>query len=76
LKRGRQVLLIEHGGIELDGFVFKNVVFRGVEVHYSGGPVQLDNVIFVNCVFIMENSPTQREFATAVLSNPHVTFSS
>ena len=73
--RGKQVILIENGGIKLDGYLLKSVVLRKMMIIYSGGPVQLENVIFVNCTFVLENEAAQRRFATAVLSNPEVTFS-
>jgi hypothetical protein len=40
----------------LDGFAWKNVVFVNSRISYSGGPVVLDNVTFVNCSFKIEQN--------------------
>jgi hypothetical protein len=50
------------------------VVFQGVEIHYLGGPLALDDVTFVNCAFVLSNDPNGRAFALAVLSKPAVDF--
>ena len=58
----------------LDGFVFKNVVFMNADLYYAGGPVRLQNVYFVNCNFKVKQSyPTER-LLLAVLKNTPTTF--
>jgi hypothetical protein len=41
---------------DLDGFSWTNVVFVNARIIYSGGPVILNNVIFVNCKFEIKPS--------------------
>lgn len=72
-QRGRQVILLENGGFTLDGLFLRSVVFRNVTIVYSGGPVQLENVIFVNCTFVMQNGAQQRNFADAILLSESTT---
>ena len=72
--RGKQVILLEGGGVKLDGMVLRNVVIRNTVVSYSGGPISLDNVIFVNCVFLLPNEAQPRNFATMVLNQQAITF--
>jgi hypothetical protein len=72
--RGREVILIVGGGLRIDGFLLKNVVIKNTAILYSGGPVQLQNVIFVNCTFVLTNIQPSRNFADAVLSQPLTSF--
>lgn len=72
--RGKQVILVEGGGVKLDGMLMKNVVIRNTVVSYSGGPTSLQNVIFVNCVFLLPNESQPRNFATMVLNQQAITF--
>jgi hypothetical protein len=37
--------------IVLDGMYMKHVVIRNADVQYDGGPIRLEDVYFVNCVF-------------------------
>jgi hypothetical protein len=61
--------LIAQGGAEiLDGMQFKHVVFRNVEIYYSGGPVVLSDVIFINCTFKMKPSRNSESLAVAILA--------
>jgi hypothetical protein len=42
------------GGLDavvLDGEYMKNVIIRNSEIQYGGGPLVLESVYFVNCVF-------------------------
>jgi hypothetical protein len=38
----------------LDGTTWKNMVFENARIAYHGGPVVLENVIFLNCTFEVE----------------------
>lgn len=60
----------------LDMEYMKNVVVRNAVVRYSGGPVRLENVYFVNCTFEVPARPSGQSFAKAVLSSAAITFSS
>jgi|SRR5271157_2508491 len=57
------------GAATLDGMQLKNVVFRNVHVVYHGGPVIMQNVYFVDCVFDMERKPNGEGFANAFLQS-------
>jgi hypothetical protein len=69
-----QVILGENGAILFDGMVMRHAVLRGTKVFYNGGPTYLEDVIFVDCTFVVENNPTGRLFALAVLGQPQVKF--
>lgn len=44
----------------LDGIGWKNIVFLGSHIIYRGGPLILENVIFVNCTFeVQQNNDGQ-----------------
>jgi hypothetical protein len=73
--KGREVILVDGGAVVLDGMVMKNVVIRNTLISYSGGPISLSNVIFVNCTFLLPNEMPTREFANTILANSAVSFS-
>jgi hypothetical protein len=62
------------GAIGLDGVYARHVVFQGTEIYYKGGALNLYEVVFVNCVFHLENNPITRSFAQAVISAPTISF--
>jgi hypothetical protein len=62
--------------ILLDGFFIKKSIIQNAQIEYSGGPVRLENVYFVNCVFKFGNSGQASGLETAVLNSSAVTFSS
>ena len=63
------------GGWKLDGFRMKNVIFKDTEITYEGGPVEMQNVHFVNCTFNVSKRPNGLNFANSVLvSAPATTF--
>jgi hypothetical protein len=37
--------------IALDGMYMRHVIVRDADIRYDGGPLQLDDVYFVNCTF-------------------------
>jgi hypothetical protein len=67
-------LFADGGASSLDGAYVRNVVFTGSEIHYSGAPVILENVIFVNCIFVFDNDDPARKLAQALLASASVTF--
>jgi hypothetical protein len=76
-KTGPEFLLIDVGGTvsqTLDGFRFKNVIFRGVKILYRGGPTEMENVYFVNCTFQAINKPSARELLMTALAPAPTTF--
>jgi hypothetical protein len=58
----------------IDGLRLKNVIIRNTRVAYRGGPIQLENVYFVNCTFDFAPAPQSQGLATAILSSPETTF--
>jgi len=64
-----------HGGAyRIDNQQFRNVFFDGVEVHYSGAPLILENVTFINCTFVMDNNTNGRTLGKRLLASASVTF--
>jgi hypothetical protein len=72
--RGKQVILVQGGTIGLDTMRMKHVVLRDCSVFYSGGPVQLEDVVFVRCTFVLVNTANARNFSLAVLSESPTKF--
>jgi hypothetical protein len=64
------------GATVLDGMQLRNVVFRDVHVVYSGGPLKMTNVFFLNCTFEMKPDTNTLKFASAALTpGPATSFS-
>ena len=61
--------------IGLDGEYMRNVIIRNCDVSYSGGPVRLENVWFVNCVFhsYRHVMPESRKLGKVILAYAPVT---
>jgi hypothetical protein len=66
---GAAILLADGGRMVIDGMDIRNVVFRNVEIDYSGGATILTNVTFINCTFKMVRTSKAQEFASALLSS-------
>jgi hypothetical protein len=68
---GHPFLLINNprgtGAIVLDGMHLKNVIFNGIRISYSGGPLVMENVYFINCTFEISHNPIGQKLATAIL---------
>jgi hypothetical protein len=63
------------GALVLDGMQLKNVVIENSEVEYTGeDAIQLENVWFVNCTFILPPNNVTRAFGNAILAQAPVTF--
>jgi hypothetical protein len=69
---GNAFLLMTGGNIRLDTLHLKNIVLKDVHVFYSGGPVILENVYFVNSTFDIDNNPNS-QLLTAKLIEPSPT---
>lgn len=61
--------------IVLDGQGMRNVIIRDSVIEDNGGPVVLDHVYFVNCIFKMRQVPSSIKFSNAVLASAPVNFS-
>lgn len=68
------VLYISGGALRIDGYYIRNVVFKGVEVHYSASRVRLDNVVFVDCTFAIDNTPSGRSLARQLLASSSLSY--
>jgi hypothetical protein len=67
---GTKSVLEVGGAITLDGQYLRHVVLKDVEVHYSGSsPVILEDVMFINCTFVMENDDRTRALGETLLSS-------
>jgi hypothetical protein len=62
------------GWLGLDGMYLRNVVVSNAVVVYSGGPVRLENVYFVNCTFKLAETAPVRDFGTTVLQAANISF--
>ena len=62
------------GKIILDGMHLKNVILRDLRISYSGGPIVLENVYFVNCTFEIDRQSHGQELVNRILSGPATTF--
>jgi hypothetical protein len=61
--------------IRLDGYHLRNIVIKGGNIFYDGGPVNLERVYFVNCTFQFSSHPLAQGLAEAILSShPAVSF--
>jgi hypothetical protein len=63
-------------GLSLDGHRLKNVIFVGMIIEYNGGPVILENVSFINCVFRLIQQPQCIDFSKSVFASAATTFTS
>jgi hypothetical protein len=53
------------------GMVYKFLAFRDAKIIYSGGPLRLDGVVFVNCTFELQSGNSSRQLAETLLAeNP------
>ncbi|OFW01283.1 MAG: hypothetical protein A3G20_02245 [Acidobacteria bacterium RIFCSPLOWO2_12_FULL_59_11] len=68
-------LIAQDGAIILDTMDIAHVIFIGAEIHYNGGPVKLEDVMFVNCKFVFTNATATRSLARNILSSETVEFS-
>jgi hypothetical protein len=65
---GAPGLSVRGGAVNLDGKDIRNVMFVEVEIHYSGKPLILENVAFMNCKFVFENTEPSRKLSESILA--------
>lgn len=65
--RGNDWIIVEGGGVILDGMRLRKVIFRSVYILYSGGPLEMYDVYFFNCTFSIEQKPNGIGLLTAAL---------
>ena len=69
--------IIGTGGAEsLDGQQLRRAILINVEVHFSGGPVILEDVTFINCTFVFDNVAHSRELGERLLAGSSVDYRS
>lgn len=70
------LLIADHPmGFILDGSRLRNIIFKNSKIVYDGGPVEMENVYFVNCTFEVSRRPSGKTFAETVLAaEPATTF--
>jgi len=68
LINGPSYLELSDGHLNLDNLYLKRIIIKNSHVTYYGGPVHLENVVFINCTFEMIRDPGTQEFAKALLS--------
>lgn len=59
----------------LDGIRWKDVTFVDTSIEYFGGPVELTNVRFINCDFIVHPGPNATKFLEYAALDRHDEFS-
>lgn len=64
---------ISSGQQALDGVYWRNAVFENTEITYNGGPMALENVLFINCTFKMKPGLQTDKFANTVLAKNLIT---
>jgi hypothetical protein len=74
LKYGSPQLILTGGAVNLDDKYLRHVVLLNVEVHYSGKPIMLEDVVFANCTFVLENTGPSRDLGKTLLASSPVTF--
>jgi hypothetical protein len=62
------------GATSLDRMNIRHAVLTNVEVHFSGKPCVLEDVLFVNCSFVFDNNEGGRSLADEILRSPAVSF--
>jgi hypothetical protein len=65
---GFPFIYVDGGWATIDGLWLKHVLFRNVQIVYSGGQLRLEDVYFVNCTFDLARDSNSQRFALAILS--------
>jgi hypothetical protein len=63
---------VTNGNQKLDGYHWRNVTFINSHISYNGGPLFVDNVLFINCTFTMSYSVPADRFAGMLLAQEAV----
>jgi hypothetical protein len=74
--RGPAHIIIHGGGVTLDNYLIKGVIFQQTQIHYWGGSVEIQNTQFLGCQFILHgNSSNVDRLISAVAASQLVNFS-
>jgi hypothetical protein len=60
--------------ISLDGYHVRNSIVKDAHIVYNGGPLILENVYFVNCVFDVKHTDTGSQFTQAIITSSPSSF--
>ncbi len=71
---GTSQLILTGGALNLDDRYVRHAIFVGVEVHYTGKPLILEDAVFVNCTFLFDNTRLGRQFGQALLASSPISF--
>jgi hypothetical protein len=74
LGMGTPQLIASGGAITLDNKYIRHVIFKNVEIHYSGKPLMIEDAVFFNCTFIFDNTPQCRGLGKTLLASSPVNF--
>jgi hypothetical protein len=66
---GPPALVVRGGAVNLDGKDIRHVIFENVEIHYTGKPLILENVVFFNCTFVLDNNEPVRQLGEHLLAS-------
>lgn len=72
--RGSAEYALSGGAVNIDHKDIRHTLFDNVEIHYSGKPLILEDVVFSNCTFIFENTLPSRGLGQSLLAANHVSF--
>jgi len=75
VKLGPSNLIMMGGAGNLDKMEIAHVIFVGVELHYTGADLRMEDAFFVNCTFVFDNDYRSRMLAESIISSRNVTFS-
>jgi hypothetical protein len=75
VKLGPTNLIMSGGAVSFDNMDIAHVIFAGIEIHYTGADLRLEDVFFVNCTFVFDNVGRSRMLAENIISSRNVTFS-
>ena len=71
---GPLFLILQGGSYRIDNQEIRSVFFKDVEIHYSGAPLIIENVTFINCTFVMDNGANTRSFGRTLLASERIDF--
>lgn len=73
---GPRYLLMDVMGqpLRLDGMRISHTVIRNAEVVYEGAPVELEDTIFINCVFDFQLKPHGQELIRTLLKSDSISY--
>jgi hypothetical protein len=64
---GNDWIIVDGGGLVIDGMDMRKVIFRNVYILYDGAPLQMQDVYFINCTFQIKQQSNGERLALAVL---------